>query len=171
MRLGRERGRLVIRGTAGLGRVVGAGLMAGGGYCLAAALGVPGAFGVSPFASGVVAASLGGLVVAAGVWVLWRTRRSSVVVDHVTRTVTLINRGFFDTTAVEYPRSAVTDGRVTKERDGKGAPVYRVELVLDTGSVVPVPLFRPHDRARCMRAAERLWHALGGPHRPAGRLG
>jgi hypothetical protein len=38
-----------------------------------------------------------------------------------------------------------------------------VELVLDSGSIVPVPLIRPADRHGCMRAAEHLWKALELP--------
>jgi hypothetical protein len=41
--------------------------------------------------------------------------------------------------------------------------LYRVEFLLDSGSVVPVPLIRPNDRDGCMRAAEHLWKALGLP--------
>jgi hypothetical protein len=160
---GDERGRLVIRGTPGLRRIVGAGLVAGGVYCLAVALPMPGMAKVYPLMSRIAVGSLGGIAALAGGWVVWRAQRSAVMVDRATRTVTLVRRGLFHTTAVHYQGSAVADVRVTKERDGKGAPVYRVEMVLDTGTVVVVPLFRPHDRTRCMQAAERLWAVLGLP--------
>jgi hypothetical protein len=142
---------------------VGPALVAGGGYSLATALALAGVGGTYPFVYRLGAGILGGIVVMAEAWVLWRAQRSAVVVDRGSRTVTLIRRGLFRTTSVDYPATAVADVRVTKERDGRGAPVYRVELVLDTGSVVPVPLFRRHDRKRCMRTAERLWVALGLP--------
>ncbi len=161
MRLGHERRRLVIRGAAGPGLVVGAALIAGGACFVAAALGL---FGFSTGLRLLYRAAigmLGSIGVVAGVWVLWRAQPSSVVVDRVGRTVTMIHREFSDTTAVQYAGSAVADVRVTKERDGRGAAVYRVELVLDTGGIVSVPLFRPHDRTRCMRAAQRLGIALG----------
>ena len=163
MRLGDERGRLVIRSALGLRWVVGAALAAGGGYCLAAALALASVGQAYPLAYRLGMGTLGGIAAVAGAWMLWRARRSAVVVDRGSRTVTLIRRGLFHTTSMHYPGTAVADVRVTKERDGRGAPVYRVELVLDTGSVVPVPLFRRHDRKRCMRTAESLWVALGLP--------
>jgi hypothetical protein len=106
---------------------------------------------------------VGGLAVAAGAWVSWRAPRFALVVDRSRRTVTITHRGSIRHTIEEYPVAAVADVRVTKERERKGEPVYRVELVLHTGSVVPAS--RPHrrDRAECMRAAERLWKVLGAP--------
>jgi hypothetical protein len=106
---------------------------------------------------------LGGLAVAAGAWVSWRAPRFTLVVDRSRRTVTVTHRGQLRHTVEQYPVAAVADVRVTKERERKGEPVYRVELVLHTGSVVPAS--RPHlrDRAECMRAAQRLWNVLGKP--------
>jgi len=69
----------------------------------------------------------------------------------------------FRTIAERYPVDAIVDVRVKKERQGKGDPLYRVELLLDSGNVVPVSLIRPNDRDGCMRAAEHLWKALGLP--------
>jgi hypothetical protein len=106
---------------------------------------------------------LGGLAVAAGAWVCWRAPRFTLAVDRSRQTVTVTRRGPVRQTVEQYPVAAVADVRVTKERERRGKPVYRVELVLHTGSVVPAS--RPHlrDRTECMRAAGRLWVVLGKP--------
>lgn len=106
---------------------------------------------------------LGGLAVAAGAWVCWRAPQFILAVDRSRHTVTVAHRGQVRHTVEQYPADAIADVRVTKERERQGKPVYRVELVLHTGSVVPAS--RPHlrDRAECMRAAKRLWVFLGKP--------
>jgi hypothetical protein len=104
---------------------------------------------------------VGGLAVAAGAWVSWRAPRFTLVVDRSRRTVTVTHRGPVRRTVEQYPVVAVADVRVAKERERKGEPVYRVELVLHTGSVVPASRLNLRDRAECMRAAQRLWNVLG----------
>jgi hypothetical protein len=86
-----------------------------------------------------------------------------VVVDRIDQTVTLTRRGLFHTMTQRYPADAVADARVTKERDGRGSPLYRVELLLRSGSVIPISVIGPRDREGCMRAAEHLWKALDLP--------
>jgi len=163
VRLKDEPGRLFIRNSPRLHWVVGA-LFVAVGVCFAlAALGV--VIGGKPYSlsSRMGAGVLGSLAFALGAWVCWRAPLSTLVVDRPAQTVTLTRRGLFHTTAERYPADAIVDVRVAKERDGKGNPVYRVELVLHTGNLVPLSLIRPRDRAGCMRAAERLWAALGLP--------
>jgi hypothetical protein len=142
---------------------VGALLAAVGVYFALAALGV--VSGGKPYSLSfrMGAGVLGSLAFALGAWVCWRAPLSALVVDRAAQTVTLNRRGLFHTTAERYPADAIVDVRVAKERDGKGNAIYRVELVLHTGNLVPVPLIRPRDRAGCMRAAESLWAALGLP--------
>jgi hypothetical protein len=106
---------------------------------------------------------LGGVVLALGAWVCWRAPVYTLVVDRAGQTVTLTRRGWFRTLTEQYPVNVIADVRVTKERLRERAPAYRVELVLHTGSVVPLPLIRSSDRDGCMRAAEHLWTALGMP--------
>jgi hypothetical protein len=163
MRLKDEPGRLFIRTSPRLYWVV-VTLFGALAVCFAlTALGV--VSGGKPYSlpfrmgSGV----LGSLAFALGAWVCWRAPLSILVVDRAAQTVTLTRRGLFHTTVERYPADAIVDVRVTKERDGKGNPVYRVELVLHTGNLVPVSLNRPRDRAGCMRAAENLRAALGLP--------
>jgi hypothetical protein len=155
-------GRLVIRESPRHHWIPGTLLAAAGACGLAVAAGlVRGAMpGTVPFrlAAGVV----GSLALALGTWVWWRPP-AALVVDRVNQTVTLTRRGWFRTIAEQYPAESIVDARVTKERDDRGRPRYHVELVLDSGSVVPVSLSRPHDRDLCMRAAEHLWKALGLP--------
>lgn len=163
MRLQDGPGRLFIRNSPRLHRVVGA-LLAAVGVCFAlAALGA--VSGGKPYSLSfrVGAGALGSLAFALGAWVCWRAPLSTLVVDRAAQTVTLTRRGLFHTTAERYPADAIVDVRIAKERDGKGSPVYRVELVLHTGTLVPVSLIRPRDREGCMRAAECLWAALGLP--------
>ena len=106
---------------------------------------------------------VGGLALAVGAWVSWRAPRFTLVVDRSRRTVTVTHRGPVRRTVEQYPVAAVADVRVTKERERKGEPVYRVELVLHTGSVVPASRPNLRDRAECMRVAQRLWNVLGKP--------
>jgi hypothetical protein len=163
VRLKDEPKRLVIRKSPRLYWVV-VTLFGAVGVCFVlVALGV--VSGGKPYAPSfrMGAGVLGSLVLALGAWVCRRAPLSILVVDRVAQTVTLTRRGLFRTIGEQYPADAIVDARVTKERDGKGSPRYRVELVLDSGSVVPVSLIRPHDRDGCMRAAERLWKALGLP--------
>jgi hypothetical protein len=134
---------------------------AAGGYFVLVAVGLASGGKTSTVAARVAVGLLGSLALALGAWVCWRAPRSALVVDRVAQTVTLTRRGLFRTIVEQYPTDAIVDARVTKERDGKGSPRYRVELVLDSGSVVPVFLVHPHDRAGCMRAARHLWKALG----------
>jgi hypothetical protein len=105
----------------------------------------------------------GALAAAAGVWVCCCAAGFTLVLDRPRDTVTLRRRHFFRSTVEQYPAKAILEVRVTKEREGKADPVYRVELVLDTGSVVPLSPCDAHDREGCMRAADRLWAALGLP--------
>lgn len=138
-------------------------LLAAGGCALLVAAGLVSGAGLSTIGVRVVAGAVGALAFALGAWLCWRAPLAALVVDRVGRTVTLTRRGLWRTVTEQYPLEAVAEARVTKERDGKGSAVYRVELVLQTGGVVRVPLIRPNDRAGCMRAAERLWQALELP--------
>jgi hypothetical protein len=106
---------------------------------------------------------LGSLVFALGAWVCWRAPFSALVVDRAAQAVTLTRRGWFRTITEQYPADTIADVRVTKERAKRGIAVYRVELVLHTGNVVPISLIPPRDRDGCMRAAEHLGTALGLP--------
>ncbi|MCK7474540.1 MAG: hypothetical protein MZV49_15470 [Rhodopseudomonas palustris] len=112
-----------------------------------------------------------GVRVVAGLWATSRSRsapgcagarRSRALVDHQSDG-DADPSGLWNTVAEQYPLDAIADARVTKERDGKGSPAYRVELVLQTGGVVRVPPTCPNDRTGCMRAAEHLWKALELP--------
>jgi hypothetical protein len=106
---------------------------------------------------------VGGLAVAAGVWLCFRPPGETIVVDRAKQTLTLTRRGLFWRIVEDFPGPAVADVRVTKERDGESNPDYQVEMVLSTGRVVPLfPLYR-QDRERCMRVAQHLWSALGFP--------
>ncbi|MBP1777960.1 MAG: hypothetical protein H6Q86_3971 [candidate division NC10 bacterium] len=163
MRLKDESRRLVIRNSPRLHWIPGVLLAAAGGFALLVAAGLAGDGRTYTIAVRVAAGLLGGLALALGAWVCWRGPLSTVVVDRVGRAVTLTRRGFFRTVAEQYPADAIVDVRVKKERGGKGSPLYRVEFLLDSGSVVPVSLIRPNDRDGCMRAAEHLWKALGLP--------
>jgi len=163
MRLKDDSRRLVIWNAPRLHWVPGVLLVAAGGWALLLAAGMAGGGGLYGIATRAFAGVVGAFAIALGAWVCWRSPLSSLVVDRIGRTVTLTRRGLFGTVAERYPLETVVDARVTKERDGKGSPRYRVELVLDSGSIVPVPLIRPADRHGCMRAAEHLWKALGLP--------
>ena len=163
MRIAETSARLLIQDSPRSRWVLGGLFAAAGGLAIAAAFSwVPNNWSLLPvarFGLGLV----GGLAMATGVWVSWRAPRFTLVVDWSRRTVTVTHRGEVGYTVEQYPVTAVADVRVTKEREPKGEPVYRVELVLHTGSVVPAS--RPHlrDRAECMRVAERLWNVLGKP--------
>jgi hypothetical protein len=163
MRLKDEPRRLIIRNSPRLHWILGVLLAAAGGFALLVAVGLASDVRTFTIAGRVAAGLLGGLVLALGAWVYLRAPLSTVVVDRVRQAVTLTRRGLFHTIAEEYPASAIVDVRVKKERGGKRGPLYRVEFLLDSGSVVPVPLIRPNDRDGCMRAAEHLWKALGLP--------
>lgn len=163
MRLKDEPKRLVMWSSPRLHWPLAILLVTAGGCALLVTAGV--ASGARPFAIGVriVAGMVGTLALVLGAWLCWRAPLAALVVDRIGRTVTLTRRGLFTTATEQYPLDAVADARVTKERDGKGSPVYRVELVLHTGGIVRLPLARPNDRAGCMRAAEHLWKALELP--------
>lgn len=163
MRLTDEPGRLLIRQTPRIYWILGALLIGIGAVCVLAVAGltINGRISSPPVRIGI--ALVGCIAAAAGAWICWRAPLSNLVVDRARQTVTMTRRGLFNKTTVQYPTAAIDDVRVTKERDGKGAPVYRVELVLVSGNVVPVSLIGPHDREGCMRAAKRLWVALGLP--------
>ena len=163
VRLKDESKQLVIRSSPLLHWIAGVLLAAAGGFFLLVAAGLVSDGKTYTIAVRLAAGLLGGFVLALGAWVGWRAPLSTLVVDRVAQTVALTRRGWFCTIAEQYPADAIVDARVTKERDGKGAPRYRVELLLDSGSVVPVSLIHPRDRDGCMRAAEQLWKALGLP--------
>lgn len=163
MRLKDESRRLVIRNSPRLRWIPGVLSAVVGACVLLAAAGLTGDVRTYPMGGRLTAGAVGGLLLALGAWVCWRTPRSTVVVDRVGQAVTLTHRGLFRTTAERYPADAIVDVRVTKERHGKGTALYRVEFLLDSGSVVPVSLARPRDRDACMRAAEHLSTALGLP--------
>jgi hypothetical protein len=155
--------RLVIRNSPRLHWAVGLVLAAAGIFFLLVAAGLASDGKMHTLGGRVAAGLLGSLVLALGAWVCWRSPLSCLIVDRVAQTVTLTRRGLFRTIAEQYPADSIVDARVTKERGGKGSPLYRVELVLDSGGVVPVSLTGPRDREGCMRAAEHLWKALGLP--------
>jgi hypothetical protein len=163
MRLKDEPKRLVMWNSPRLHWPLAVLLVTAGGCALLVTAGL--VSGARPYTAGarVVAGAVGTLALALGAWLCWRAPLSALVVDRVGRTVTLTRRGLLNTVEEQIPLDAVVDARVTKERDGKGSPRYRVELVLDSGSIVPVPLIRPADRHGCMRAAEHLWKALELP--------
>ena len=163
MRIAETPARLLIQDSPRSRWVLGGIFAAAGGLAIAAAVGwVANDWSLLPLAR-LGLGLVGGLAVAAGAWVSWRAPRFTLVLDRSRRTVTVTHRGQVRHTVEQYPVAAVADVRVTKERERKGEPVYRVELVLRTGSVVPAS--RPHlrDRAECMRAAQRLWNVLGKP--------
>jgi len=163
VRIAETPARFIIQDSPRSRWVLGGLLAAAGGLVIAVAFGWvaedPSLFPLARLGFGLV----GGLAVAAGAWVSWRAPRFTLVVDRSRRTVTVTHRGQVRHTVEQYPVAAVADVRVTKERERNEEPVYRVELVLHTGSVVPAS--RPHlyDRAECMRAAQRLWSVLGKP--------
>ncbi len=163
MRLNDEPGRLLIRDSPRFYWVLGAVLVLGGGLCALAALGLVGGVKAYPMLSRPGAGLFGAVAFTVGVWLCWHAPLSTVVVNRAGKTVTLTRRGLLRTTMESYPGSTIAEVRVTKERDGKERPVYRVELVLDTGQAVPVSLSPSHDREGCMRAAGLLWTALGLP--------
>lgn len=163
MRLREEPGRLVIRNAPRFHWMLGALSVGIGALSMLVALGLANDSRIVslPFRIGI--AVVGCIAAAAGAWICWRAPLSTLVLDRNRQTLTVTRRGLFSRTTEQYPTVAIADVRVAKERDGRGAPVYRLELILVCGSVVPVPLLRPRDRAGCMRAAERLWAALGLP--------
>ena len=163
MRIAETPARLLIQDSPRSRWALGGLFAAAGGLAIAAAVGwVANDWSLLPLAR-LGLGLVGGLAVAAGAWVSWRAPRFTLVVDRFRRTVTVTHCGQVRHTVEQYPVAAVADVRVTKERERTGEPVYRVELVLHTASVVPAS--RPHlrDRAECMRAAERLWNVLGKP--------
>ena len=162
MRLTEEPERLVMRETTRFLWIPGALLAAAGACGLVVAAGLPRGAAPSGIVFRLAAGALGSLGLALGAWLWWRPC-AALVVNRVAHTVTLTRRRLFSTVAEQYPAEAIVDARVTKERDDRGSPRYRVELVLDSGSVVPVSVGRPHDRDGCMRAAEHLWKALDLP--------
>ncbi len=163
LRLKDEATRLVMWNSPRLRWPLAVLLVIAGGCALLVTAGL--ATGTRPYTVGVriAAGMVGTLALTLGAWLCWRAPHSALVVDRIGRTVTLTRRGLLKTATEQYPLDAVADARVTKERDGKGSAVYRVELVLQTGGIVRVPLIRPGDRAGCMRAAEHLWKALELP--------
>ena len=163
MRITETPTRLLIRDSSGSRWVRGGLVAVAGGLAVAVALGW-----VAPDASllpsaRLVLGLLGSLAVVAGAWICWRAPQFILVVDRSRHTVTVAHRGQVRHTVEQYPADAVADVRVTKERERQGKPVYRVELVLHTGSVVPASRLHLRDRAECMRAAKRLWVFLGKP--------
>jgi len=163
VRIAETPARLLIQDSPRSRWALGGLFAAAGGLAIAAAVGwVANDWSLLPLAR-LGLGLVGGLAVAAGAWVSWRAPRFTLVVDRFRRTVTVTHCGQVRHTVEQYPVAAVADVRVTKERERTGEPVYRVELVLHTGSVVPASRPHLHDRAKCMRAAERLWNVLGKP--------
>ena len=103
------------------------------------------------------------LAAAAGVRAFRRAAGFTLILDRARDMVTLRRHGLFRSSVEQYPAKAILEVRVTKEREGKADPVYRVELVLDTENVVRLSSCNTHDREGCMRAANHLWAALGLP--------
>jgi hypothetical protein len=155
--------RLLIQNLSYFRSVLGALVAGAGGLCALVASGLMGEKMAFPPPFRLELGLLGGVAVAGGAWLCWRSPRATLVVDRATQRLTLTRHGLFRRNVEQYPGAAIADVRVTKERDGKGDPVYHIELVLQTGDVVPVSLLHPRDRAGCMRAAEHLWTALGMP--------
>lgn len=163
MRLTDEPGRLLIRWSPPAYWVLGGILVGLGALCMLAAVGYSGDGRIAAPRSRLGIVLVGTVAAAAGAWIFWRAPLSALVLDGGRKTLTITRRGLFGKVTEQYPTAAIADVRVKKERTGRGAPVYRVELVLVSGSVVPISLIRSSDREGCMRAAERLWAALGLP--------
>lgn len=164
MRLTDEPGALLIRRSPPAYWALGAILAGLGAFCvLAAAIDLSDDERIPPPRFRVGLALVGCVAAAAGACILWRAPLSTLAVDGGRKTLTITRRGLFGKVTEQFPTAAIADVRVKKERSDRGASVYRVELVLVSGSVVPVSLIHPKDRDGCMRAAERLWVALGLP--------
>jgi hypothetical protein len=155
--------RLLIRSSPPVYWVWGVILVGLGALCMLAAAGLVGAGGMVSPRTRLGAVLLGTVAAAVGAWICWRAPLSSLVVDSSRKTLTITRRRLLGKATEQYPTTDIADVRVTKERTGKSAPRYRVELVLVSGSVVPISLLHPRDREGCMRAAERLGAVLDLP--------
>jgi hypothetical protein len=83
----------------------------------------------------------------------------TVTVDRAKRTLTIRYRSLFRPSTRTYPFGEIS--YVTVSQDGEGERMYRVELVLRSGEVVPLRSGYSIGRARKERIAEKLRSALG----------
>jgi hypothetical protein len=87
-----------------------------------------------------LSALLGGTGVVTGLWVLHRSPQSTLEVDRRSDRVRLRRRGIGGRRTWAWSIRDVEEIRLAESRDDEDSPVFRVQVVLRDGEVVPVSL-------------------------------
>jgi hypothetical protein len=104
---------------------------------------------------------LGGTGVVTGLWVLHRSPQSTLEVDRRSDRVRLRRRGIGGRRTCAWSIRDVEAIRLAESRDDEDSPVFRVQVVLRDGQVVPVSLLWTHGREAAEAVVTRLRAALG----------
>jgi hypothetical protein len=88
----------------------------------------------------------------------------TVTRDHSQGTLNLHYRSLFRVSTREYPMDEICFVRLAEDSDRDRT--YRIELILQSGQVIPLRSFYSVGKARKERRAERLRAALGVGNRP-----
>jgi hypothetical protein len=106
---------------------------------------------------------MGGVGVAAGVWVLTRAPRSTLEIDRRADRVRIRRRGFGGVEVRAWPIREVAGARLAESRDDEGGAVFRVEVVLASSDVVPISRLWTHGREPAEAVVRRLQEVLAIP--------
>jgi hypothetical protein len=106
---------------------------------------------------------MGGAGLAAGVWVLNRSPRSTFEVDRRVDRVWIRRRGLNGAETRSWPIQDVEGARLSESMDDENGQVFRVEVVLRHGDVVPISLLWTHGRGPAEAVVRRLQEALVMP--------
>jgi hypothetical protein len=109
-----------------------------------------------------LSALLGGAGVVTGLWVLHRSPQSTLEIDRGSDRVRLRRRGIGSRQKWAWSIRDVDEIRLAESRDDEDSPVFRVQVVLRDGEVVPVSLLWIHGREAAEAVLTRLRAALGG---------
>ena len=110
-----------------------------------------------------LAAVLGGVGVAAGLWLLRRSSYSRASVDRRTGRVRIVRLGLGGRRATEWPLAAVTAVRLVESKDDEGGAMFQIHLVLRDGSTVPVSELWAHGRESLDAVVTQLAAVLAVP--------
>jgi hypothetical protein len=155
--------RLILKDSPGLHWILGGMFLAIGGLAVAGPLGLfENSQQLSPLSRAVIV-GFGCAGIGAGVWVLRRSPRSICVFDRTQGHLVVRRRGFSGASTSRHPILEIVKAEVTESRDIDGDPVYRLQVVLRSGQMVPLSYFWAHGKEDHEAAADALRNFLRSP--------
>lgn len=78
------------------------------------------------------------IVVGVGIWQLFATPLSQIVIDSQTKTVASKQRGFLKKSVKIYARDEIEEFSVKRDKDDEGVAIWQVELFLTNGETIKI---------------------------------